>query len=260
MARPDTNQFKSLLDSAHSVAILLPSHPGFDAVAAALSLKLSLDSSGKPTTVACPDPITVEFHRLVAADSIVSNFGSKNLVITFPGQTEIVDKISYNLDDHGELNLVITPKADTPGIDYRRLKFTAGGAQADLLILISNANLPKEYSPQTPQYRLDDPLLSQSAAQILADLHLPVNVDTASNLLAGLEQATNNFQNQSVTADTFEVAAHLLRLGARRHDTASLTDFPAGSIPVNPSPVADTEAQPSPDWFAPKVFSGTTVS
>ena len=121
MARPDTKQFKNLLDSAHSVAILLPSHPGFDAVAAALSLKLSLDSSGKPTTVACSDPVTVEFHRLVAADSIVSNFGSKNLVITFPGQTEIVDKISYSLDDHGELNLVITPKADTPGIDYRRL-------------------------------------------------------------------------------------------------------------------------------------------
>ena len=114
--------------------------------------------------------------------------------------------------------------------------------------------MPKEYSPQTPQYRLDDPLLSQSAAQILADLRLPVNVDTASNLLAGLEQATNNFQNQSVTADTFEVAAHLLRLGARRHDTASLTDFPAGSIRIL------SPGRTLPDWFAPKVFSGTTVS
>ena len=36
MAPVDTNQFKSLLDSAHSVAILLPKNPELGRVAAAL--------------------------------------------------------------------------------------------------------------------------------------------------------------------------------------------------------------------------------
>ena len=136
MALVDTNQFKGLLDSAHSVAILLPKNPSYDSVAAALSLKLSLDQFGKPASVSCSDPITVEFHRLVGADTITSNFGSRNLIITFPGQTEIVDKISYHLDDRGELNLVVTPKPNTPGIDHRKLNFISGGAQADLIILL----------------------------------------------------------------------------------------------------------------------------
>ncbi len=256
MAPVDTNQFKDLLDSAHSVAILLPKNPGLDVVAAALSLKLSLDQFGKPASVACADPITVEFHRLVGADTVTSNFGSRNLVITFPGQTEIVDKVSYHLDDRGELNLVITPKPNTPGLDHRKLNFISGGAQSDLVILVGVKDLSdlgqiyidaKDMLVQTKQFFLSG---SEEVAQLLEALKLPISNDSASNLLAGLEKSTANF-TANATAATFEVAAILMRHGARRHDVFT----PPIDVPTSDAPV-----DPSPDWYTPKVFSGTTVS
>ena len=246
MAPVDTNQFKGLLDSAHSVAILLPKNPSYDAVAAALSLKLSLDQFGKPASVACADPMTVEFHRLVGADTVISNLGSRNLVITFPGQTEIVDKVSYHLDDRGELNLVITPKPNTPGIDHRKLNFISGGAQADLVILVSGAEVPEVFA-QTKQFFISG---SEETARLLETLKLPVSADAASNLLAGLEKSTANF-TANATADTFEIAAILMRHGARRHDVYT---------PPSTAPTSDAPIDPSPDWYTPKVFSGTTVS
>ncbi len=247
MAPVDTNQFKSLLDSAHSLAILLPKNPELDAVAAALSLKLSLDQFGKPTSVVCADPMTVEFHRLVGADTVISNFGSRNLVITFPGQTEIVDKVSYHLDDRGELNLVITPKPNTPGIDHRKLNFISGGAQADLIILVGGAEIPEVFA-RAPQFSL---VGSEEVARLLETLRLPISNDAASNLLAGIEKATSNF-TANVTADTFEISAALMRHGARRHDVYT--------PPANDQQPATIDQPPQPDWYAPKVFSGTTVS
>ncbi|KKU03065.1 MAG: hypothetical protein UX99_C0013G0022 [Candidatus Amesbacteria bacterium GW2011_GWB1_47_26] len=249
MAPVDTNQFKGLLDSARSVAILLPQNPGYDAVAAALALKLSLDQFGKPASVTCADPMTVEFHRLVGADTVISNFGSRNLVITFPGQTEIVDKVSYHLDDRGELNLVITPKPNTPGLDHRKLNFISGGAQADLIILVAGAEVPEVFA-QTKHFSLAG---SEEVTRLLETLKLPISNDAASNLLAGLEKSTSNF-TANVTADTFEIAAVLMRQGARRHD--GFTPEPSNSqITNNQEPT-----NPSPDWYTPKVFSGTTVS
>ncbi len=229
MAPVDTNQFKGLLDSAHSVVVLLPKNPSYDAVAAALALKLCLDQFGKPTSVTCADPMTVEFHRLVGADTIISNFGSRNLVITFPGQTEIVDKVSYHLDDRGELNLVITPKPNTPGLDHHKLNFISGGTQADLVILVGGAEVPEVFA-QTKQFCL---VGSEETTHLLETLKLPISSDAASNLLAGMEKSTA------------EAAAILMRHGARRHDV------------YTPEP---TNPEPSPDWYTPKVFSGTTVS
>lgn len=258
MAPVDTNQFKGLLDSARSVAILLPKSPSYDVVAAALSLKLSLDQFGKPSSVSCPDALTVEFHRLVGADTVISNFGSRNLVITFPGQTEIVDKVSYHLDDRGELNLVITPKPNTPGLDHRKLNFVSGGAQADLVILVGVKELTdlgqiyvdaRDMLAQTKQFSLAG---SQETVRLLETLKLPISNDAASNLLAGLEKATGNF-TQDTSGDTFEAAAILMRYGARRHDVYN----PPAS---NDQQQMTNDQPPQPDWYTPKVFSGTTVS
>ncbi len=250
MARLDSTLFQSLLDSARQIAISLPKNPKFDAVAAALALKLSLDQSGKPASVVCPDPMTVEFHRLVGADVVATGVGSKNLVITFPGQTENVDKVSYNIEN-GILQLVITPKTGTTGLDPKKLQFTAGGAGADLAILIGGADFP-----DAKQFRLDGDNLSEAVTLLLTELRLPINPDAASNLLQGLEVASNNFTSISVTADTFEAAANLLRHGARRaSNLATAEEFPAGSIPAEAPP-----ADPEPDWYEPKIYRGTSTS
>ncbi len=136
MAKPDTSYLGTLMEPARHVSILLPQNPSFDAVAAALGLKLSLESSGKLVQVACPDPMVVEFNRLVGVDSITTTFGTRNLVISFPDQTEAVDKVSYNLEN-GELQLVITPKPEAPELDHRRLKFISGAGKTDLIVLVA---------------------------------------------------------------------------------------------------------------------------
>lgn len=275
MAQSDFSDLKSQLDSAHQVAILLPKNPSTDSVAASLALKLCLESTGKIVSIACPDPVTVEFHRLVGADTITNNFGSRNLVITFPDQTEMVDKVSYNVENN-VLQLVITPKANTPGLDYRHLKFVSGGAQADLVILMGVGDLSnlgqiyidaKDSLSQTKQYSISDSPYSQTVTRLINSLALPLSADAANNLFMGLRGATDNFQSQQVTADTFETAAFLMRKGAQHQQAASISDFPSGSIPSSTPATISTPTdspapitQPEPDWYEPKIFKGTTTA
>ena len=307
MARPDTSQAKSLLDSAKTAAILLPQNPHYDVVAAGLGLKLALDSMGKTITIACADPMTVEFNRLVGIDTVTATFGTGNFVIAFADQTEVVDKVSYNLD-HGELQLIITPKTGAPTLDHRKLRFIPGSVSADLVILVGVENLfdlgplyhdartllssvnlvsitknvPGENFTPHALYDPDSSSLSELMAHIIDSLGFNLHTDVATNLLAGLEHATDFFRSPVVSHTTFEIAAHLVRKGARRHhDAVSASQFPPGSIPSSPQPTTynpqpttvsgwgtdsqslttDTAApiqskEPPSDWYEPKIYRG----
>lgn len=294
MAKPDTSQLKLALDSAHLVALLLPRSPSYDAVASALALKLSLEQTGKTVTIACPEPMTVEFNRLVGVDSITTSFGSRNFVISFPGQTEVVDKVSYNIEA-GELQLVITPKPGTIGIDHRQLKFTSAGIQAEMVIMVGVDQLSdlgqiytdiKDFLATTKVVSLThaqpleryagvqiNDISSSSLCELTTVLHeslgLNLTTDSATNLLTGLETSTNHFQSNLVSASTFEAAANLYRFGGKRQDVFSSANLPTGSIPqaaqVVPSNIQGfgTDSQPvtpAPDWYEPKVFRGTNLS
>ena len=259
MARPDTTHLKTLLDSAKTVTLFLPQNPQYDAVAASLSLKLSFEPTGRSASVLCPDSMTVEYNRLVGVDSINSAFGSRQLIIGFPGQTEHVDKVSYNLDK-GELQLVITPKVSAPDLDHRKLKFVAATSKPDLAILVGvhqladlghfyrqsgdffrttklvsfTIDLPQEnYTP----YQIYDPeasSLSEIALHLIESLSLQLSLDAATNLFSGLEKATDNFRSPYVTNLTFDTAAKLMRRGARRHDVFKPENLPPGSVPQAP--------------------------
>lgn len=298
MARPDTFQFKSLLDSARSVSIFLPQDPTLDAAAAALSLKISLETAGKSVVILCPSEITVGFNRLVGIDTVTSSFGSRNLVISFPGQTEIVDKVSYNLEK-GELQLVISPKNNAPDLDYRRLKFVSGTKKTDISLLVDvhrltdlgtfyaankdfftagplvsvTVNPPQENYTNTQLFDPSASSLSELTAAVLDSLSLPLNLDVATNLLSGLEAATDQFSSSSVSPVTFETAARLLRSGAVREKPLSAQNFPSGSIPqTSPVPTSQlgygTDSQlpeespkkdPNPDWYEPKIYQGSML-
>jgi len=314
MAAPDTQLFKSLLSSSQNISILLPGSPDYDTVASALSLKISLAAFGKNVTVACPDPMIVEFNRLVGVDAVVNSFGGRNLIISFPGQTENVDKVSYNLE-HGELQLVISPKTSAPDLDPRRLKFVSSGAGFDLLILIGvnklddlgvfyttakdalstskivslTRSLPAQNYTTNQLFDPQASSLSEITTFLLESIGLPVNTDSASNLLSGLESATDHFRSDFVQVSTFEAATVLMRRGARRHDIFSPENLPPGAIPSSPVSPAPTPAQtetptppssqtgygtdsqppseeaaapadnPSPDWYEPKIYQGSML-
>lgn len=314
MARPDTSQIKSLTDSARSIHILLPQRPSFDQVASSLALKLVLEATGKSTMVVCSDPMTVEFNTLVGVDTITTSLGGRNLLITFPGQTEHVDKVSYNLEN-GELQLVITPKPQSPDLDHRMLKFVSGQSKSDLAILMGVSQLSdlgdlfsaKDFLAQSPLvafshhppieaytphllYGPDASSLSELIFHIVESLGFIHTPDAATNLLSGMEVATQNFKSPIVSVSTFETAAILLRRGARRHQAFDGGQLPPGAIPTAPSPVVPTTSTapapipstqlgygsdsqtvtseatpapakpPSPDWYEPKIFQGSMVS
>ena len=319
MAKPDTSYLGTLMEPARHVSILLPQNPSFDAVAAALGLKLSLESSGKLVQVACPDPMVVEFNRLVGVDSITTTFGTRNLIISFPDQTEAVDKVSYNLEN-GELQLVITPKPQAPELDHRRLKFISGAGKTDLIVLVTVDQITdlgsiyqdaKDHfqnttlvslSHKAPRenytlHQIHDPQsssVSELTTHVIDSLGLNLTGDAASNMLAGIEKATRNFQSPEITSATFEAAVILMRRGAKRHIELSATDFPPGAIPsslplpprpappppppppqssmqlgygtdsASPVPPASETKKPKtaekkntpPDWYEPKIYKG----
>jgi hypothetical protein len=264
-------------------------------VASATAFKLSLERAGKTVTLACPDPMTVEFNRLVGVESITTNFGSRNFVISFPGQTDVVDKVSYNIES-GELQLVITPKVGSLGIDYRKLKFTSAGLQAELVITVGvdlltdlgeiyseikdflpstpvislNHSVPAENFAKTQLFDIDAASLTEIVTHLHSQLDLSLSPDSASNLLFGLEDTTSHYQSGLVSATTFEAAATLLRAGAKRPEVFSSANLPAGSIPQAVPPTTPsnltgfgTDSQPvtpTPDWYEPKVFRGTNLS
>ena len=111
-----------------------------------------------------------------------------------------------------------------------------------------------------------------------------MDIDTATNLAAGIEEGTNSFQSSEVTASTFEIFAGLLKTGARRisKEKVQREAYPVGSIPgevpqpqrgspkdtsrgpvgSESTPLGETP-QPTKapkDWLEPKIYKGTTVS
>ena len=297
MARPDLSQLKALLESARLVSVLLPQNPSYDSVASGLALKLSLESLDKSVAAACPDSMTVEFNRLVGVDTITTSITNRDLLITFADQTEHVDKVSYNLEG-GQLQLVVTSKPGSPHLDHTRLRFVSGSGKSDLHILVGvdqllhlgsiyhqakdiisaspvaslTRQLPAENYTPHQYYDPDTSSLCELVTLIIDSLGLHLPVDAASNLLSGLEMTTQNFQSHLVTVGTFEVAAHLLRQGARRHQAFDPGHLPPGSIPQAPAPSSQlgygTDSQPvappdkadakepPPDWYEPKIYQG----
>ena len=129
---------------------------------------------------------------------------------------------------------------------------------------------------------------SEIVASLIKESAFPVNEDIATNLLAGIEEQSKNFQSSEVTADTFEIFAELLKIGGRRMPKiVPARSYPQGSIPTRPfnqvqpmtQPTAVveqpqiTDRQMTPEeaekeleqeipasWSEPKIFTGTSLS
>ena len=89
---------------------------------------------------------------------------------------------------------------------------------------------------------------SEIVANLIKESAFPVNEDIATNLLAGIEEQSKNFQSSEVTADTFEIFAELLKIGGRRMPKiVPARSYPQGSIPTQPftsRPVMNNNSKP----------------
>lgn len=268
------DSFPSLIESASSIVVLLPSKPYFDQVAGGLSLYLSLRDK-KPTTIFSPSPMTVGFNRLIGINKIGQEVGNKNLVITFPNyDAGNIEKVSYDIEN-AEFKLTIVPKDGSIAPQKEQVGISHSGGSVDLVILIGGANeshfptlgekdfegariahvgtrvLVSDSGKGIMSFAKPASSVSELVASLIKENGLLMDADTATNLVMGTEEGSNHFESSEVTPETFEVFAYLLRSGGQRLPKTRLEpkNFPPGSIPTQPfsKPVTELQSeQPEP--------------
>ena len=249
--------FTSLIDSATSILILLPTKPYFDQVAAGLSLYLSLKEK-KEVAISASSPMMVGFNRIIGIDKIVTEVGNKNLTIKFAGyDAGNIEKVSYDIEN-GEFRLTVVPKIGFTSPTKEQMDLSYSGVSADLVVLIGGANdshfpilSAKEVegakivhigtrvmasSHEVMSFAKPGSSTSELIANLIRESGLSIDADIATNLVMGIEEGSNNFNSNEVSPETFETFAHLLRSGGVRSPRTKLspTSFPEGSIPNRP--------------------------
>ncbi len=136
--------------------------------------------------------------------------------------------------------LTIKPKKGFSPLSDKNVEFSYTGAEADLVIVIGVNELDSlgefyfgyenlynqaaivsinKYETEFGNIKFDASQLScysEFVFQLISSLDLFVSSESATNLLRGISEETNNFSSFSTTANTFEVVAKLMRAGARR--------------------------------------------
>jgi len=240
----DFSALAEVLPQANSVVIFIHPMATYDAVAAATSLSLALKSAGKQATVFCEEAMRVEHNYLVGIDEVTSEISNRDLIISFAYNENQVDKVSYNIDDQNHrFELIISPKTGFSALDPNTINYSRAGFQADAIILLgyhSFSELGELY--QREKYGFDHAFsvaVTQDEISRFARLHLTlhpqtmsyselvyfmirqlqlseVKDDLATNLLSGIEYATDRFALPEIPARVFESVAQLMRGGAKR--------------------------------------------
>jgi hypothetical protein len=234
-------QLKELVGSATSVVVMLKSEPSTDQAAAALGLAGALVDAGKEVVVACPLWLEADVSPLQLSGWLRDQLGNRDLVVSFPYSEAAVDKVSYHIDDEaGKFFLVVKPQKGQPPLSSSGVEYSYSGAEADLILLVGVhtweslehlytgyeqffANTTSvaihTFEPQigSMKYNLSEmSSFSEGVTRLLTELELNVGTDAATDLLTGIELATNHLSSLSVTPDTLERMAWLMRSGGRR--------------------------------------------
>ena len=253
------NSFKTLIDSAQEVLILLPQKPNLDQVASGLSLYLSFLGSGKDVTISCPVAMTAEFSRLIGVDKITGNLGDKNLIIKFVNYNATdVDKVSYDIEN-SQFKLTISPKVGFKSPTKDQIEVSYAGGSSDFVVLVggtSESDFPvlqtldfasstiihlgtglleiENKDLQVLSFAQSASSISEIVAGLIKEGGFVLDPDIATNLIVGIESESKNFQSSEVTVNTFETFTELLKLGGLRFKKVPTSTFPQGSIPNKP--------------------------
>ncbi len=297
-------KIKDLLAENDNIGIAVGRNPGIDEMAAALSLYLAL-SADKKVTVVCPTEPIVEVSSLVGIDKLKKSFdggSTGDLTVSFPYKEGEIEKISYTLEE-GKLNILV--KAGENGLSFNEgdVGYKRAGAVPGLIFVVGTPRISDlgtafdmdtlkdskvvniDYKPENQGFG-DVPLLGKNASSVselmvnfISSLNLKMDIDTTSNLLVGIIDATDNFQDSATSALAFETAAILLKKGAirktksfKKQDGAEGDSFftpkPQPKTPSFPKTTIGTEEKkpevkldennPPDDWLAPKIYKGST--
>lgn len=292
-------RINDILKKGQSGAIILPTNPTLDAVATGTALYLGLHKMGKSIALVCTSKVDV---NVTAADKIQSQLiiSGNNLVVSFPYADGAIDKVDYNIQGNN-FNLIIAPRAGFSKLDPNQVKYSYTGGNLDFIIVIDSPtlnSLGSLYTDNQKQFQGKDIInidrhltnsfygtvnyvnktsssMAELILKLIQNLGIEIDRDIATNLYAGIATATNNFSSYSVTADTFENVATLLRMGAVKK-SIKRPDQPTQFQPFNQSfnqpfnqeiqnvkPIENVEKEPTgggtptpQDWLKPKIFRG----
>nr|MBI5455665.1 hypothetical protein [Candidatus Levybacteria bacterium] len=235
------SKIKEAIEKYNSIAIATRKDPSVDEMGAALSLYLSLKTTGKAVSIATPSNPLVEVSSLVGIDEVKTNLGSESgdLVVSFPYKEGEIEKVSYTRDDNF-LNIVVKAGELGLGFSEKDVKFTRGAVAPELLFVIGSPRVSDlgnlfdvTILKDTIVVNIDNKAENQgygdilmvsgrlssvceAIANLILGLNLKMDLDIAQNLMLGIATATDNFQSEHTSALAFEMAGVLLRQGALR--------------------------------------------
>lgn len=254
----DFSQLNKHLEKGKNFLILIPSNPSLDSVAAGLALYLSFKKNNSQILIASPSAMTVAYNHLIAVDKITNQIGNRNLVISFDYVNDSIEKVSYNIQNN-KFNLVIEPRVGQPTLNPEKVSYSYSGCDADLIFIIGALKLEdldylyfnekklfEKSQTVNIDYRLQNTkfgkinlvdIQAASCSEIICNLirtvNLPVDQDIASNLLAGIEANTANFQANNTSPSSFEAASWCLQNKAQRRKNTQQASI-IGQSPIPP--------------------------
>lgn len=286
-------ELKTLLPTAKNILIALPVNASIDVLASGLSLFLTLQGSGKQVSIVCDDTIKVGQAHLFGVDHIQKNIPSTeggNLTLTLEGVAASDNTIPAleKLDWYAEnsnLNLVfhilpgqtfqpakIVPKYQGSGFN---LIFTVGAVNLNALGNVYSSNnqvfsgthivnldiqVANTSFGQTNVLDTQASSVSEIMSNVVTDLGFALNTDAASNLIAGIFDATQNLTNDKASAETYMAVASCLRVGGRKPTVSAAApssyDWSA-LMPKDQPSVSQAQASSIPDYAMPSVVPST---
>ncbi len=284
------------LKKKNSCVILVPEKPTQDAIAAAISLYFSLLKLGKDAYLVSSSKIDYPLAGVEKFQTTL-NIKGDSLKISFPYQEGSVDKVDWGID--GEtFYITIKPVEGYPKLDPSQVKFSYTGGTADCFVILDSPTLSslgsvyaenKEAFQGVEIINIDRHFtntrygslnyintaassLSEIVYSVIKSLGVEIDSDIATSLYAGLLSATNNFTAYNVKPETLEIAAELLRKGAKKPvikkqvQTIPTSQKPTSNF-ISPKPTfepksTETNSQPPSapqDWLKPKIFTSKKI-
>ncbi len=245
MDRRTSEQIRDLLEVSNKIGIAVGKNSGIDELAGALALYLALLERGKNVSIACPTDPLVEHTVLVGIDRVKKNFdgATGDMVVSFPYKEGDIEKISYTLEN-GLLNIIVKGGEEGLSFNENDVIFKRSEGNPELLFVVGTSklsDLDKIFDPHalrdTKVINIDNKRdnqgfgdivlvssnfssVSEGITDLLILLDISIDIDIAQNLLLGIENATNNFQGPNTSPVAFEMAAALMKKGARRTGTS----------------------------------------
>ncbi|MBP9719261.1 MAG: hypothetical protein KBD46_02235 [Candidatus Levybacteria bacterium] len=259
MDNASTGRVKDLLSKNDKIAILVGKNPSLDQMAGALALYIALGQGGKNVTIASPTESIVANSSLVGIDKVKTALSGEggDLIVSFPYREGEIEKVSYTLEN-GYLNIVVKATEDGLSFEQQDVLFKRSGGLPGLAFIVGTARLSDLGSlfdadalKNTAIINIDNQndnqgfgdivLVSPQASSVseligslLSSLQIEVDQDIAQNLLSGLSQATNNFQENNTSFLAFEMAAAYMKKGAKRMSVPLRPAADSGKSPFGP--------------------------